>query len=105
MSEKVTIKYLGEFRNFAARTEEEVLLDPEASTVRTLMKKLGDAHGPQFRRRLFDSAGEILSHVMVMLNSRHLPFEEYATTTVKEGDLIFIGEAIAGGDRWCPIFA
>ncbi|MFN3599254.1 MAG: ubiquitin-like small modifier protein 1 [Aquificaceae bacterium] len=70
----------------------------EASTIREAIEKLEEIY-PGFRERLLDEQGEVRKFVNLYLNDEDIRFSEGLDTKLKDGDVISIVPAIAGGQR------
>ncbi|EDP76072.1 ubiquitin-like small modifier protein 1 [Hydrogenivirga sp. 128-5-R1-1] len=71
-------------------------VEVEASTVREAIEKLEEQY-PGFRERLLDEKGELRRFVNLYLNDEDIRFLKGADTELKDGDVLSIVPAIAGG--------
>ena len=90
---KVTVKVPTPLRPFAGGNAEVAL---EGSTVGALVDELTRVH-PALRRHLFSPEGKLRSFVTVYLNDEDIRYLARDATPVKEGDVVSIVPAIAGG--------
>lgn len=70
----------------------------DARTVREVIEKLEEAY-PGFKERLIDEQGEVRKFVNLYLNDEDIRFLKGLDTEVKDGDVLSIVPAIAGGQR------
>ncbi len=71
-------------------------VEVEAKTVREAIEKL-DQQYPGFKERLLDENGELRKFVNLYLNDEDIRFLKGADTELKDGDVLSIVPAIAGG--------
>jgi molybdopterin synthase sulfur carrier subunit len=71
-------------------------VEVEASNVREAIEKL-DQQYPGFKERIIDEKGEIRKFVNLYLNDEDVRFLKGAETPLKDGDVLSIVPAIAGG--------
>ncbi len=69
-----------------------------ASTIRDAIDKLEEQF-PGFKERLIDEKGELRRFVNLYLNDEDIRFLKGLDTELKEGDVLSIVPAIAGGHR------
>lgn len=72
-------------------------VEVEAKTVREAIEKL-DQQYPGFKERLLDENGELRKFVNLYLNDEDIRFLKGADTELKDGDVLSIVPAIAGGN-------
>ncbi len=70
----------------------------QASTIREAIEKLEEAY-PGFKERLIDEQGEVRRFVNLYLNDEDIRFLKGLDTELKDGDVLSIVPAIAGGHR------
>ena len=70
----------------------------QASTIREAIEKLEEAY-PGFKERLIDEQGEVRRFVNLYLNYEDIRFLKGLDTELKDGDVLSIVPAIAGGHR------
>ncbi|MEJ7619487.1 MAG: ubiquitin-like small modifier protein 1 [Aquificaceae bacterium] len=70
----------------------------QASTIREAIEKLEEAY-PGFKERLVDEQGEVRRFVNLYLNDEDIRFLKGLDTELKDGDVLSIVPAIAGGYR------
>ena len=68
----------------------------EASTIREAIEKLEELY-PGFKERLLDEQGELRRFVNVYLNDEDIRFLKGVDSELKDGDIVSIVPAIAGG--------
>jgi len=68
----------------------------EASDVAGLIEALQQNH-PGLRDRLCDAAGELRSYIRIFVNEEDIRFLQQEATPLRNGDLVSIVPAIAGG--------
>ncbi len=71
-------------------------VEVEAKTVREAIEKLEEQY-PGFKERLLDEKGELRRFVNLYLNDEDIRFLKGADTELKDGDILSIVPAIAGG--------
>ncbi len=95
---KATVKVPTPLRTFTGGKAELAL---EATTVGGLVEELTHEH-PELRRHLFTPDGRLRSFVTVYLNDEDVRYLEREATPVREGDVVSIVPAIAGGSTAAP---
>ncbi len=68
----------------------------QAGTIREAIEKLEEAY-PGFKERLVDEQGEVRRFVNLYLNDEDIRFLNGLDTELKDGDVLSIVPAIAGG--------
>ncbi len=68
----------------------------QASTIREAIERLEEAY-PGFKERLIDEQGEVRRFVNLYLNDEDIRFLKGLDTELKDGDVLSIVPAIAGG--------
>jgi len=71
-------------------------VEVEAKTVREAIEKLEERY-PGFKERLLDENGDLRRFVNLYLNDEDIRFLAGADTELKDGDVLSIVPAIAGG--------
>lgn len=71
-------------------------VEVDASTVKEAIEKLEEKY-PGFKERLLDEKGELRRFVNLYLNDEDVRFLKGTDTELKEGDVLSIVPAIAGG--------
>ncbi len=71
-------------------------IEVEASNIREAIEKLEEKF-PGFKERLLDENGELRKFVNLYLNDEDIRFLKGIDTDLKDGDVISIVPAIAGG--------
>ncbi len=54
---------------------------------------------PAIGERLFDSQGQVKSHMIVYVNNEDIRFLKGMDTPLQDGDMMILLPALAGGDR------
>lgn len=70
----------------------------QASTIKEAIEKLEEVY-PGFKERLVDEQGEVRRFVNLYLNDEDIRFLKGLDTELKDGDVLSIVPAIAGGHR------
>lgn len=73
----------------------------QASTVREAIEKLEESY-PGFKERLVDEQGEVRKFVNLYVNDEDIRFLKGLDTNLKDGDVLSIVPAIAGGSKIYP---
>ena len=68
----------------------------EGKTIQEVLENLTRQH-ETLRKHLFNEKGELRSFVNVYVNDEDIRYQKGATTPVKDGDVVSIVPAIAGG--------
>ncbi len=71
-------------------------VEVEAGTVREAIDRLEEQY-PGFKERLLDEKGELRKFVNLYINDEDVRFLKGADTELKDGDVLSIVPAIAGG--------
>ncbi len=71
-------------------------VEVEAGSVREAIEKLEEQY-PGFKERLLDEKGELRKFVNLYINDEDVRFLKGADTELKDGDVLSIVPAIAGG--------
>lgn len=71
-------------------------VEVEARTIKEAIEKLEEQY-PGFRERLLDENGELRRFVNLYLNDEDIRFLKGVDTELKDGDVLSIVPAIAGG--------
>ncbi len=67
-------------------------------TLKGLMEQLSQFSGPEFKKRIFDTAtGKINEHIAVFVNSREARSLQGLATELRDGDVVTILPPMAGG--------
>jgi len=90
---KTTVKIPTPLRSFAGGAAE---LSLEGSTVGAVLGELAGAH-PALKRHLFTPEGRLRSFVTIYLNDEDIRSLEREATSLKDGDVVSIVPAVAGG--------
>jgi len=90
---KATVKVPTPLRAFAGGASE---LSLEATTVGGVIRALAEAN-PALMRHLFTTEGRLRNFVTVYLNDEDIRFLDREATPLKEGDVVSIVPAVAGG--------
>ncbi len=92
---KVTFRTFATFREVTGAGEIEMILPP-GEKIRGLLEELCNAH-PGLRERLFDAAGQIKPHILILKNGRSVASLQPLDTVIDEGDVIAVFPPVAGG--------
>ncbi len=92
---KVTVKIPTPLRSFAGGAGE---LPVEGDTVGALVHRVAELH-PGLKRHLFTPEGRLRNFVTLYLNDKDVRYLDRDKTPVKDGDVVAIVPAIAGGAR------
>lgn len=68
----------------------------DGATIQEVLENLTRQH-EQLRKHLFNEKGELRSFVNVYVNDEDIRYQKGQTTPVKDGDVVSIVPAIAGG--------
>ena len=90
---KATVKVPTPLRPFAGGASE---LSLEGATVGGVIRELAESH-PGLKRHLFTTDGKLRNFVSVYLNDEDIRFLDREATPLKEGDVVSIVPAVAGG--------
>jgi sulfur-carrier protein adenylyltransferase/sulfurtransferase len=90
---KTVVKVPTALRSFAGGSAE---ISIDATTVGDVVQQLAESH-PALKRHLYGSDGRLRSFVTLYLNDEDVRYLERDATPVKEGDVVSIVPAIAGG--------
>jgi sulfur-carrier protein adenylyltransferase/sulfurtransferase len=90
---KATVKVPTPLRPFAGGASELAL---EGSTVGGVIRTLADAN-PGLKRHLFTTEGRLRNFVTVYLNDEDIRYLDREATPLKDGDVVSIVPAVAGG--------
>ena len=77
-------------------TNDQEEIDVQASSIRELIEAL-EKNYPGIKNRICDESGNVRRFVNIFLNDEDIRFLEKETTPLKEGDVVSIIPAIAGG--------
>jgi MoaD family protein len=78
-------------------TENRDSVEVEGNTVGELLNALTQKY-PQLKRHLFSEDGNLRSFVNIYVNDEDIRYLEGGNTSVKDGDVVSIVPAIAGGN-------
>lgn len=78
-------------------TENRDTIEVEGQTIRELLEDMTERY-PQLKRHLFSEDGKLRSFVNIYVNDEDIRYLDGENTKVKEGDVISIVPAIAGGN-------
>jgi len=94
----VSVRYLASFAIVAGRRE-ETLLVPDGTTLKELLTKLVERHGPSLEKEIFNSrAKEIKPHVLVLVNGRSVnQLADKLNTKISYGDSVILTLPTSGG--------
>src|SRR5438105_11510815 len=69
----------------------------EASNLHDAFTKISDFMGEDFKRRVFDLNGKPRSLINIYINGKNMRFGSGMTTQLKDGDVVYVLPAVAGG--------
>jgi molybdopterin synthase sulfur carrier subunit len=92
---KITFRTFAAFREAVGARELPLTLPP-GETIGGLLERLCVAH-PGLRGHLFDAAGKIKPHILVLKNGRSVSSLQQLDTVVDEGDVIAVFPPVGGG--------
>ncbi len=75
----------------------EKKLPLEAADLQDAFNKVSEQMGDDFKRRVFDHNGKPRSLINIYVNGKNMRFSGGMTTTLKDGDNVYILPAVAGG--------
>jgi MoaD family protein len=78
-------------------TENRDSVEVEGNTVSELLNALTQKY-PQLKRHLFSEDGNLRSFVNIYVNDEDIRYLDGGNTSVKDGDVVSIVPAIAGGN-------
>ena len=90
---RATVKIPAPLRPFTGDTAQVPL---EGATVGAVVQELTERY-PSLRRHLFTAAGELRNFVTLYLNDQDVRYLRRGETELKDGDVIVIVPATAGG--------
>jgi len=91
----ITIQLPTALRSFTGGLS-DISLD--AATVSIAVRQLAEQY-PDLQRHLFDESGKLRSFVNIYLNDEDIRSFDGVNTAVKDGDVLMLIPAIAGGNR------
>ncbi len=89
------VRLFAALRQTAGKAEVEVP-DGEGNIVRTVLARLVDIH-PDLEPEIFNSDGELQSHMHIMVNGRDIRFLDGLDTPVQANDQVWIFPPVGGG--------
>ena len=92
----VKIIFLAKIREITKNKEIEFTIK-ENDTIRSLLTRLVQTFGSEFKNTLFDPKGELLQKIIIRLNGENIVTKEGLDTELKNNDTIIITPAVAGG--------
>jgi MoaD family protein len=90
----VKVKFFGLIVEAAGK---QTQAQAKAATVRELLQNLSVEHGETFKKKLFDSNGELQGFVNVFVNNTDIRHIKELETPLKDGDEVLILPEVAGG--------
>lgn len=92
---KITFRTFAAFREAVGARELELTLPP-GEKISGLLERLCAAH-PSLRGHLFDAAGQIKPHIIVLKNGRSVSSLQQFDTVIDEGDVVAVFPPVGGG--------
>ncbi len=89
------VRLFATLRQTAGKAEIEVP-EAEGNTVRTVLARLVDTH-PDLKAEVFDSDGQLQSHIHIMVNGRDIRFLDGLDTPIQASDQMWIFPPVGGG--------
>ncbi|MGC8976018.1 MAG: MoaD/ThiS family protein [Candidatus Ratteibacteria bacterium] len=77
--------------------QKEILVDGD--NIEELLKNIIKKY-PQVKERIYDENGNLRRFINIYVNDEDIRFLEGEKTKLKDGDIISIIPAIAGGEKW-----
>lgn len=77
-------------------TDNKDTIEVDGQTVRELLENLANKY-PQLKRHLFSENGNLRNFINIYINDEDIRYLEGDNTKLKEGDIVSIVPAIAGG--------
>ncbi|MCS7228717.1 MAG: ubiquitin-like small modifier protein 1 [Candidatus Kryptonium sp.] len=77
-------------------TDNKDTIEVDGQTVRELLENLANRY-PQLKRHLFSENGNLRNFINIYINDEDIRYLEGDNTKLKEGDIVSIVPAIAGG--------
>lgn len=91
----ITVRIPTPLRKLTADAEE---VKTDASTLKDMLTKLEEQY-PGMKERLCDESGEVRRFINIFVNDEDVRFMDGQNTAFKDGDVISIVPAVAGGAR------
>jgi molybdopterin converting factor small subunit len=91
---KIKVKFFGPFHDLFGGREKIVDFSSDGRLVQFLERLLDT---PDRKQQVFARTGELLPHVVVMLNGTPVPSPSGLNTSLQEGDIIAIFPFLGGG--------
>lgn len=92
---KITVKIPAPLRVYVSN-QREVHLEDSFQTLKDALIKLTDEY-PKLKDRLFDESGSLRKFLTIFINNTNVRDFEGENTKLKDGDVVTILPAIAGG--------
>jgi molybdopterin synthase sulfur carrier subunit len=92
---KITLRTFADFREIIGARERELSL-AEGESVRGLLKGLCEAH-PVLRGKIYDTAGNLAPHILVLKNGRNVASLQQLDTLLADQDVIALFPPVGGG--------
>jgi molybdopterin converting factor small subunit len=95
---QVTVSYLGMIQRVAGTRREQVELD-DSPTLRHLLERLAERHGPDFRERVLEGndLGAMLTILVDGVNCHTLGGLSAPLGAAREVEVVLFGPPLAGG--------
>ncbi len=96
MRMKVTVKYFAMIRELTHRREDSLELG-EGASIQTVLSRLCDIYGEDFRRDICAKDGSLKKGVILLLNGEAVNRGNLKSRKVKDGDIAAIMPPVGGG--------
>jgi len=96
MKVRVKVKFFTTLREIVGKREEQIEFS-KAVTVKELLKKLSEKYGETFRDYIYDTKGEVRSHLQFLINGKSTTTLQGFKTKLKKGDQVAILPPVGGG--------
>jgi MoaD family protein len=93
---KVTVKYFAMIRELTHRREDSLELG-EGASIQTVLSRLCDIYGEDFRLNICAKDGSLKNGVILLLNGEAVNRGNLKSRKVKDGDIAAIMPPVGGG--------
>ncbi len=93
---KVTVKFFTTLREIVGKPQEQIEMS-DATTVNELLQQLGEKHGENFTRYLYDEKGTVRGHLSILINGKSTTTQQGLKTKLRENDILAILPPVGGG--------
>ena len=99
---QVTVRLFPVLRELAEKGRIVIHSDFDSIALRTILEKLADQYGDEFRSYLFSEPGRIRDHLQVLINGTSTSLLDGMNSKVQDGYEIAIIPPVTGGIRIGP---